>query len=151
MECIFCRIAEGKAPAWVLYEDERVKVILDIYPVSKGHSLVITRNHYESIHDADPRDVAHAFTVAAALSRIFREKLGAPGVNVIVNSGRAAGQEIFHFHIHVIPRWEPGGWRALFRGRHFLTEAEAREVVRMVAPHTDVIREYVSMISWSGQ
>lgn len=138
-ECIFCRIARGEAPAYIVYEDETSLVFLDIFPVEKGHLLVTSKNHYESAHDAPPRVAAHVFTVAAALAKIYRTVLGAPGVNIVSNSGRAAGQEVFHFHVHVIPRWRGGGWRRLVE-RHRLTEEEAREVIEMLSPHTGAIR-----------
>ncbi len=141
-ECIFCRIARREAPAHIVYEDDNVLVFLDIYPVEKGHLLVIPRSHYESVMDAPPRVAARVLATAAALARLYRERLGAPGVNILANSGRPAGQEVFHFHVHVIPRWRGGGWRTLFM-RHRLTEEEAREVLEMWRPLRDDIREYV--------
>ncbi|MCE4619623.1 MAG: HIT family protein [Desulfurococcales archaeon] len=140
--CIFCNIARGEAPAHIVYEDDSVAVFLDIYPVEKGHLLVIPRSHYESVADAPPRVAARVFATAAALARLYREALGAPGVNVVANSGRPAGQEVFHFHVHVIPRWRGGGWRTLFM-RHRLTEDEAREVLEMWRPLRGSIGEYV--------
>lgn len=140
--CIFCRIARGDAPAYFVYRDSDISVILDIYPVEKGHLLVISNEHYESIHDAPPSIVSKVFRAAAALARIYRVRLRAPGVNVLVNSGRAAGQEVFHFHVHVLPRWRGGGWRTLIH-RHRLGEDEAREVLGMLEPHLDVLREYL--------
>ncbi|MCE4627622.1 MAG: HIT family protein [Desulfurococcales archaeon] len=139
-ECIFCRIAKGEAPAYKVYEDEVSLVFLDIFPVEKGHLLVTSREHYEAVHNAPPRVVAHVFTVAAALAKIYRDILGAPGVNIVTNSGRAAGQEVFHFHVHVIPRWRGGGWRRLVE-RHVLTEEEAREVLGMLKPHIGIVRK----------
>lgn len=141
--CVFCRIASREAPAYLVYQDDDLSIILDIYPVEKGHLLVISNNHYESIHDTSPSIVSKAFRAAAALARIYREYLNAPGVNVFTNSGRAAGQEVFHFHIHVIPRWRGGGWRTL-TVRHRLTMEEAREVLEMLKPYTYLIEEYLN-------
>ncbi len=145
MACIFCKIARGEAHAWRVYEDDEILVILDIYPVEKGHLLVISKEHYESIHDAPPEIVAKVFLASAALSRIYRERLNAPGVNVIANSGRASGQEIFHFHVHVIPRWQKMGWRGL-TSRHRLTEEEALSVLNMLGSHISLIKEYLSTL-----
>lgn len=141
--CIFCKIAEREAPAYFVYQDNDISIILDIYPVEKGHLLVISNEHYESIHDTPPNVVSKVFRAAAALARIYREFLGAPGVNVVTNSGRAAGQEVFHFHVHVLPRWRGGGWRTLTM-RHRLTSEEAEEVVGMIKPYTHIIEEYIS-------
>jgi histidine triad (HIT) family protein len=143
VSCVFCRIVEGKAPAYVVYRDDGVTVFLDIYPVEKGHLLIIPNEHFESIMDAPPAIAVKVLATAAAYARIYRREVGAPGVNVIVNSGRPAGQEVFHFHVHVIPRWRGGGWRTLTI-RHRLTESEAYEVVRMLEPHLHIVKEYLN-------
>ncbi len=134
--CIFCGIVEGRLEAYKVYEDEDVLVILDKYPATKGHLLVLTKRHYESVHDADPKDVAKAFVVASALARIYRVKVGAPGVKIVSNSGRPAGQEIFHLHIHVIPYW-PGPERI---PRRVISDDEAREVTAMLEPYIEYIK-----------
>ena len=141
--CIFCKIAKSEAPAHFVYRDSDISIILDIYPVEKGHLLVISNEHYESIHDTPSRIISKVFRAAAALARIYRVYLGAPGVNVVTNSGRAAGQEVFHFHVHVLPRWRGGGWRTLTM-RHRLTSKEAEEVVNMIKPYIHIIEEYLA-------
>lgn len=139
--CIFCSIVKGDAPAYVVYEDEHVMAILDKYPVSEGHTLVITREHYTNVTDAPLSASVYAFRVASALAKIFKWKLGALGVNIISNAGRAAYQEVMHFHIHVIPRWESRG--PLFSGRHELTREEASRVLGRLSPYTNLLREMV--------
>ncbi len=134
--CIFCGIIDGRLDAYKVYEDDDVLVILDKYPATKGHLLVLTKRHYESVHDADYRDVAKAFVVAGALARIYRVKVGAPGVKIVANSGRPAGQEVFHLHIHVIPYW-PGPKRI---PRRVIDADEAQEVISTLKPHIDDIR-----------
>ncbi len=148
--CIFCMILEGALPAYFVYRGRGVAVFLDKYPVEKGHLLVVPEDHYDAASQAPPVVVARVFAAAAALARIYREKLGAPGVNVVTNDGRAAGQEIFHFHVHVIPRWRGGGWRSLTY-RHALTEEEAREVLEMLRPHVGLVEEYLSALAGSGR
>ena len=143
---MFCGIARGTVPSHTVYRGHGVQVFLDIFPVEKGHLLVIPLEHYESVHDTPPCVAARVFTAAAALARIYRRELGAPGVNIVTNSGRSAGQEVFHFHVHVIPRWRGGGFRRLFYGRHRLTEEEAREVVEMLSPWTHIIDDYLETI-----
>ena len=146
--CVFCNIVRGVEEAYRIYEDDVVVVILDKYPVSEGHLLVITRRHYRGVEDAEPRAAAHAFTVASALARIYRKRLGAPGVNVVTNSGRPAGQVIFHFHVHVIPRWHSGG--PMWSPRHTLTPGEAERVTSRLKPHLALIREYLSRAGLGG-
>jgi len=141
MECVFCSITRGEAPAYKVYENQDLLVILDIYPVEKGHLLVIPKEHYESVHDTPPRLLAKVIVAAGALARIYRTRLGAPGVNIISNSGRAAGQVVFHFHVHVIPRFRGGGFRKMFSGRHRLTREEAEEVLSALRPHIGLIDE----------
>ncbi|MCE4600376.1 MAG: HIT family protein [Desulfurococcales archaeon] len=143
--CVFCRIVRGEIPAYTVYKDDDVTVFLDIYPVDKGHLLVVSNTHYESAEEAPPETAAKVFAVATAFARIYRVRLGAPGVNILTNSGRHAGQEIFHFHVHVIPRWRGGGWRALL-ARHRLTEDEAREVLGLLEQHLDIVKEYASRV-----
>ncbi|MBP1448780.1 MAG: HIT family protein [Thermoproteus sp.] len=124
MDCVFCRIARGEAPAWKVYDDGEILVVLDKYPASRGHLLVIPRAHYESVVDAPLDAAAKAFRVASAFAKLW-SKLGARGVNIVTNAGREAGQMIFHFHVHVIPRW---GGPVLWHGREELRKDEAREV-----------------------
>jgi histidine triad (HIT) family protein len=102
--CTFCDLIQGAAEVSVCYEDASAVAFLDIQPVNPGHVLVVARSHYESLADA-PHDVAmHLFEVALRLEPVIRRVTHADGINVVVNSGAAAGQDVFHHHIHVIPR-----------------------------------------------
>jgi histidine triad (HIT) family protein len=141
MDCIFCKIVRGEAASYKVYEDEHVLAILDKYPISRGHTLVISKTHYTNVTDAPLELVTHAFRVAAAIAKVFRWRLGALGVNIISNAGRAAFQEVMHLHIHVIPRWRPGD--PLFGGRHILTQDEAIQVISQLQPHMPTIRGLV--------
>jgi histidine triad (HIT) family protein len=142
--CVFCDIVKGREKAYKIYEDDVVVVILDKYPVTKGHLLVISKKHYESVHDADPKTIVHAFSVASALAKIYRNNLKASGVNVLTNSGEPAGQIVFHFHVHVIPRWHKGGFS--WTSRHLLTEDEANEVINMLRPYLKSIDEFLKEV-----
>jgi histidine triad (HIT) family protein len=115
----------GEAPAWKVYEDDEFVVILDKYPASYGHLLVVSKEHYVNILDAPLEKSVKSFEIATRLAKAWRE-LGAPAVNVVTNAGREAGQMVFHMHIHVIPRW---GGNLIWHGREELREEVAREVV----------------------
>ena len=114
--CIFCKIANGEIPSNTIYEDDRFRVILDNGPATRGHALVLPKEHYENLF-ALPRDeAAAAIGVAQEVSGKLTEKLGADGLNLVQNNGEAAGQTVMHFHMHLIPRyrddhahilWEP--------------------------------------------
>ncbi|MGC8566838.1 MAG: HIT family protein [Caldisphaera sp.] len=146
MDCIFCEISSGKLPAYKIYEDEDLLVILDKKPVSKGHLLVIPREHYEGIQDTPPNVLAKTWLAASALAKIYRINLNALGVNVLTNSGEAAGQVIFHFHVHVIPRWDLENYRK--HSRHDLDDNEAKEVIDMVRPYAELyIKNYISQVN----
>jgi len=125
MDCVFCRIVRGEAPAWKVYEDDEFVVILDKYPASYGHLLVVSKEHYVNILDAPLEKAVKSFEIATRLAKAWRE-LGAPAVNVVTNAGREAGQMVFHMHIHVIPRW---GGNLIWHGREELREEVAKEVV----------------------
>ena len=140
MDCVFCRIVEGSAESYKVYEDDSVVVILDKYPASKGHLLVISRDHYESASKTPPPIVSRAFLVAAGLAKYYREELGAPGVNILANDGAQAGQMIFHFHVHVIPRWR--GDPLSFHGRREISPEEAREVLSMLGNVQEYLAKY---------
>lgn len=144
--CIFCSIVRGEAEAHMVYRGRGVAVFLDKYPVSKGHLLVVPEDHYEGVHDAPPDVAARVWTASSAVARFYRERLQAPGVNVVTNSGSTAGQVVFHFHVHVIPRWEYP--RGFWSGRHEITVEEAREVLEMLRGVEGLIDEYLSRLGF---
>ncbi len=113
--CIFCKIAGGEIPSATLYEDEEFRVILDLNPAAKGHALVLPKEHYANLFEI-PQDVlGRAAGVAKKVGSRLVEGLHADGLNVLQNNGLAAGQTVFHFHIHLIPRFKddkiPLGWK----------------------------------------
>ena len=103
-QCPFCEIIRGAAEVSLCYEDATALAFMDIQPVNAGHVLVVPRDHYESLDDQPPQLGKHLFEVVTMLGPIVRDVSGAEGMNIIVNSGAAAGQDVFHYHIHVIPR-----------------------------------------------
>ena len=105
-DCLFCRIAAGELPAMIVDEDERTISFMDIQPASRGHALVIPRAHAADVHAIDPDDLRAVVVAAQRLAARARDVLGADGVNLLNSSGAAAWQTVFHFHMHVIPRYE---------------------------------------------
>ena len=103
-DCIFCKIISGELPSSKVYEDNDVLAFLDIKPVNPGHTLVIPKKHFENIHDT-PDDIFAKTMVAAKKIADAILKLGAKGVNIGMNNGSAAGQIVFHAHVHVMPRY----------------------------------------------
>lgn len=104
-DCIFCKIANGEIPSATLYEDGDFRVILDIGPASKGHALILPKEHYENLYELPEYKAAQAFVLAKRMSIKMRQVLNCDGMNVVQNNGTSAGQTVFHFHIHLIPRY----------------------------------------------
>ena len=108
-DCIFCKLANGVFPTNTVYENDEFRVILDAGPATKGHSLVIPKNHYENALVADEEVLGKAMVLAAKVGLAMKKALGCDGVNIVQNNGAAAGQTVMHLHIHVIPRWSNDG------------------------------------------
>ncbi|MCD7884424.1 MAG: HIT family protein [Lachnospiraceae bacterium] len=105
-DCVFCKIAKGDIPSATLYEDEDLRVILDLGPASKGHALVIPRKHAANLFELPDEIAEKAIVVAKKVAVRLKEGLHADGLNLVQNNGAAAGQTVDHFHIHLIPRYE---------------------------------------------
>ncbi|MBI4361680.1 MAG: HIT domain-containing protein [Euryarchaeota archaeon] len=119
--CLFCDITSGRAAAHRVYEDARVVAFLDRFPVAVGHTLVCPRVHVEKVGELGEEDLVALFRVVQRVARAVEAALEPDGLNLLVNQGAAAGQVVFHVHVHVSPRWRGQG----FTGRR-LSEAEAR-------------------------
>ena len=104
--CIFCKIVHKQAPASIIYEDESVMVFLDIRPLNLGHTLVIPKAHYVDIFDTPVNQLSQVHTVAKQVSAAIKKATKADGISIIQQNSKAAGQDIFHFHVHVVPRFE---------------------------------------------
>ncbi len=107
--CIFCKIAGGEIPAVKLYEDDATLSFLDIRPVSKGHVLVIPKDHFENVYSVPPELWCRVMLTAQKMSVALKNALSADGVNLIMNNESAAGQLVFHAHVHIIPRENEDG------------------------------------------
>jgi len=109
--CIFCAIAARQAEADVVHEDETVVVFMDLNPVTPGHLLVVPRKHAVGLEDLDRATSAHVWSVGHDMARALRRsRLGCSGINILVCDGETAFQTVFHFHLHVIPRYAKDGW-----------------------------------------
>ncbi len=116
-DCIFCKIAAGEIPSATVYEDENFRAILDLGPAAKGHTLVIPKNHCDSLLDIDSETAAKALSVISKTANAVKDAMGCDGINVVQNNGEAAGQTVMHLHFHIIPRYNGDtvniGWQPM--------------------------------------
>ena len=105
-DCIFCKIANGEIPSATLYEDEDFRVILDLGPASKGHALILPKAHAANIYEISDDMAAKAMILAKKMATKMTEALKCDGFNIVHKNGEPAGQTVFHFHLHLIPRYE---------------------------------------------
>lgn len=130
-DCIFCKIANGEIPSTTLYEDEQFRVILDLGPASKGHALILPKEHYANLYELEDEVAGKAMILAKKMAIAMTKGLKADGFNLVQNNGETAGQTVFHFHLHLIPRyiganevilWTPGE----------VTKQEMEEIAKQV-------------------
>lgn len=107
--CIFCKLANGVFPTNSIYEDEKFNVILDVGPATKGHALILPKEHYKNIYEMPEDLVSDAFKLARNMAVKMADKLDADGFNIVQNNNEVAGQTVFHFHVHLIPRYKNDG------------------------------------------
>ncbi len=108
-DCIFCKILNGEIPSATIYEDEEFKAILDRFPANEGHVLILPKAHSANIFEIDPQLAGRLFTLATKIAREMKNVLGFEHMNVMQNNGTVAGQTVYHFHLHLIPRYENDG------------------------------------------
>ena len=116
-ECFFCKIVNNEIPCFQLFEDDLVKVFLDINPVSKGHLLVIPKQHFENIFTVPDNVLIRITQVCKKMALLCKEKLGATGVNIVNASGKDAQESVPHLHFHVVPRYKKDGLDLWFHGK----------------------------------
>ena len=113
--CIFCKLANGDIPTATLYEDDDFRVILDAGPASKGHALILPKEHYANLYELDDELAGKVLVLAKKMITKLTDILGCDGYNIVQNNGAAAGQTVFHFHLHMIPRYKDDevglGWK----------------------------------------
>lgn len=115
--CIFCKILAGEIPSTTVYEDDDFKAILDVNPAARGHVIILPKKHAANIYELPDEDASKVMVVAKKIATAVRDAFHCDGVNILQNNGEAAGQTVFHLHVHVIPRfdgdtvnigWKPG-------------------------------------------
>lgn len=110
-DCLFCKIAEGEIPSIRVYEDDVVFAMMDIFPESKGHLLIIPRAHGENLFDVPAETLAHIVAVSQRIGQAAQQALNADGIKIAQFNGAAAGQTVFHYHMHVVPAYENIGFK----------------------------------------
>lgn len=107
--CIFCKIANGDIPSKTIEENDMFRVVLDVGPATKGHALILPKDHYANLYELPEEVAAEALKLAKKVALRMKERLHCDGVNLVQNNEEAAGQTVFHFHMHVIPRYKEDG------------------------------------------
>ncbi|MFQ6012622.1 MAG: HIT family protein [Thermoplasmata archaeon] len=131
-DCIFCLIVQGKEETARVYEDDTYLAFMDIQPINPGHILVLPKLHRETVFEMGPEEVGALFAQAARLARAVREALGADGINIGQNNGRAAQQIVPHVHVHVIPRYADDSPAGRWPSRKTVPLADLEEVARKI-------------------
>ena len=127
--CLFCQIARGERTADTVFAGDGVVAFLDIFPCTPGHTLVIPREHYGTLSEMPLEEVGKLFQAAAMVATKVQSALGAAGFNLGINNGKAAGQEVFHVHIHIIPRYPDDGGGSMKSVAHF----KGKETLEQIA------------------
>ena len=125
--CIFCKIANGEIPSSTIYEDDFFRVILDLSPATKGHALILPKQHMANIFEMDDTTAEKVFVLAKRIAKALKSALNCDGLNIVQNNGEVAGQTVFHFHMHIIPRYDNDGQHITWIPG--TSEAEEREAI----------------------
>ena len=129
--CIFCKIAAGEIPSKTIYEDDKFRVILDLGPATKGHALILPKNHYANLYELPEETAGDVMKLAKKMATVMTEKLGCQGFNLMQNNGETAGQTVFHFHMHLIPRYENDGQEINWK-QGSSTQEELEEIKNLI-------------------
>ncbi|NLI89473.1 MAG: HIT family protein [Epulopiscium sp.] len=128
-DCIFCRINSGEIPSATIFENDEFRVMLDRFPATNGHILIIPKEHVEDIYELDPLVAARMFEFATRFASILKKTFGNEGLNILQNNGKVAGQTVFHYHLHLIPRYENDSVRIGWEANSQMTSEELEEFV----------------------
>lgn len=129
--CIFCKIANGEIPSQTLYEDDIFRVILDLGPATRGHALILPKEHYANLYELPEETAGNVMKLAKKMATEMTERLGCEGFNLVQNNGDLAGQTVFHFHMHLIPRYRADGQKIGWKPQE-VTEKELQEVQNQI-------------------
>ena len=128
--CIFCKIVAGEIPSYTIYEDEDFKVFLDVNPATKGHALIVPKIHYKDLYEINEEVAARAMKVAKKLATRMTQVLNCDGFNLMQNNHEAAGQTVFHFHLHLIPRYLSSKNNDILNWSHETFSSEEMEEIK---------------------
>lgn len=131
MDCIFCKLANGEIPTATLYEDDEFRVILDQGPATKGHALILPKQHFANIYEISDEIAAKAMILGKKMATAMTKALHSDGFNLVQNNGEAAGQTVFHFHMHLIPRYEGDNQHILWKPTE-VTQDELEEIRKQI-------------------
>lgn len=126
-DCIFCKLANGVIPSRSIYEDEDFKVILDAAPATRGHALILPKEHADNLFQLPEKTAGKVLILAKKVATSMKENLGCQGLNIVQNNGEVAGQTVLHFHMHLIPRYTDDGQNILWDPQHY-TDAVMDEI-----------------------
>lgn len=132
-DCIFCKIANGEIPSKTVYEDEDFRVILDLGPATRGHALILPKEHAANLFELPDETASKAMILAKKIGSRIKEHLHADGLNLIQNNGEVAGQTVQHFHLHLIPRYKDDGQHILWEPKTVTQEeleAVCQEIIK---------------------
>ena len=129
--CIFCKIAGGEIPSKTLYEDEKFRVILDLGPATKGHALIIPKDHYVNLYELPEETAGEVMKLAKKMMGRMTERLGCGGFNLVQNNGDLAGQTVYHFHMHMIPRYQADGQKIGWKPQE-VSQEELEEIKNII-------------------
>lgn len=128
--CLFCKIVKGDIPSVKIFEDDNIVVFLDISQVTKGHTLVIPKKHFSNVYELDEETISSIYRPIPKLAKAIKNAFHAKGINIVNNNDEQAGQTVFHYHIHIIPRYdENDGFRAIFTNNMDKYSKEDLEVI----------------------
>lgn len=132
-DCIFCKLANGVFPTNSIYEDDTFNVILDVGPATKGHALILPKEHYDNLYELPDETAGKAMILARKLGTEMVKRLNADGLNVVQNNGETAGQTVMHYHLHLIPRYKNDGQHILWQPSEPSKEEleETRDILKM--------------------
>lgn len=129
--CIFCKIIAGEIPSQAIYEDEKFRVILDVAPAAKGHALILPKDHYANLYELPDDLAADTIRLAKKMMKVMTDKLGCDGFNILQNNGETAGQSVFHFHMHLIPRYREDGQKIGWKPQE-VSQEELEEIRKQI-------------------
>lgn len=129
--CIFCKIANGEIPSKTLYEDDKFRVILDLGPATKGHALILPKDHYANLYELPDETAGEVMKLAKKMAAQMTDRLGCDGFNLVQNNGELAGQTVFHFHMHLIPRYRDDGQKIGWKPGE-VSQEELEEIKKQV-------------------